>query len=231
MADDPFELSDSDVEPPALHFEHIAILIACAAIFVFILYAVQKMGWWLTEMAGGFFLMGLVAIFLSRIPLADAMKAVVKGMEEMTVAALIVGFARGITVVLDQGQILDTLIFAAAAVLQTVPRFVAAEGMLVFQSVLNFFIPSGSGQAAVTMPLMAPLSDVLGVTRQTAVFAFTCGDGFANTVIPTSGILMASLGLGKVPYDRWLRFMVPLLAQLMSLAAIFIAIMVVMNLE
>jgi uncharacterized ion transporter superfamily protein YfcC len=84
-------------------------------------------------------------------------------MEEMTVAALVVGFARGITVVLQDGQILDTLIFSAASMLQHVPRYVAAEGMLVFQTVLNFFIPSGSGQAAVTMPLMAPLSDVLGL--------------------------------------------------------------------
>jgi uncharacterized ion transporter superfamily protein YfcC len=231
MADDPFDLPDTEVDPPPLRPAHIAILVSCSAIFVFILYAVQKMGWWLTEMAGGFFLMGLVAIAISRIPLADASKAVVRGMEEMTVAALIVGFARGITVVLDEGQILDTVIFSAAGVLQHVPRYVAAEGMLVIQSILNFFIPSGSGQAAVTMPLMAPLSDVLGLTRQTAVFAFTCGDGFSNTVIPTSGILMASLGLGKVPYDRWLRFMAPLLIQLFLLAGAFIAIMVAMNLQ
>ena len=123
------------------------------------------------------------------------------------------------------------MIFAAASVLQHVPRYVAAEGMLVVQSFLNFFIPSGSGQAAVTMPLMAPLADVLGLTRQTAVFAFTCGDGFSNTVIPTSGILMASLGLARVPYERWLRFMVPLLLQLLALAAVFIAIAVAINLQ
>jgi len=102
--------------------------------------------------------------------------------------------------------------------------------MLVFQAILNFFIPSGSGQAAVTMPLMAPLADVLGLTRQTAVFAFTCGDGFSNTVIPTSGILMASLGLARVPYDRWLRFMAPLLLQLFVLAAVFMAIAVAIEL-
>jgi uncharacterized ion transporter superfamily protein YfcC len=122
------------------------------------------------------------------------------------------------------------LIFSAAAVLQHVPRYVAAEGMLVFQAILNFFIPSGSGQAAVTMPLMAPLADVLRLTRQTAVFAFTCGDGFSNTVIPTSGILMASLGLAHVPYERWLRFMAPLLLQLLVLAAAFMAIAVAIEL-
>jgi uncharacterized ion transporter superfamily protein YfcC len=148
----------------------------------------------------------------------------------MTVAALVVGFARGITVVLEEGQILDTMIHAAAGVLQHVPRYAAAEGMLLFQTVLNFFIPSGSGQAAVTMPLMAPLADVLGLTRQTAVFAFTCGDGFSNMVIPTSGILMASLGLARVPYERWLRFMGPLLLQLLAVAAVFMAIAVAIEL-
>ena len=94
--------------------------------------------------------------------------------------------------------------------------------MLVFQSVLNLFIPSGSGQAAVSMPLMAPLSDLIGVSRQVAVFAFTCGDGFSNMVIPTSGILMAMLGLARVPYGRWLRFMLPLFGQLLLLSAVFL---------
>ncbi len=230
MGDDPFQLPTDGVEPPPLRKAHLVILVSCIAIFAFILFAVQEMGWWLTQMAGGFFLMGLVATAVSRLPVRDATLAAVKGMEEMTVAALVVGFARGITVVLEDGQILDTLIFSAAALLQHVPRYVAAEGMLVVQSVLNFFIPSGSGQAAVTMPLMAPLSDVLGLTRQTAVFAFTCGDGFSNMVIPTSGILMASLGLGKVPYDRWLRFMVPLLLQLLAVAAVFIAVAVAIEL-
>jgi uncharacterized ion transporter superfamily protein YfcC len=232
MADDDFELGeDSHVEPPALTRSHLAILISSAAIFGFILYAVQEMGWWLPEMAGGFFLMGLVAVVIDRLPIDRAARATVRGMEEMTVAALVVGFARGITVVLEDGQILDTLIFAAASLLQQVPRYVAAEGMLAVQSVLNFFIPSGSGQAAVTMPLMAPLADVLGLTRQTAVFAFTCGDGFSNTVIPTSGILMASLGLAKVPYERWLRFMVPLLLLLLGVAAVFVAIAVAIELQ
>jgi uncharacterized ion transporter superfamily protein YfcC len=230
MADDDFELPEDFAQPPLLRAAHIITLTACIAIFVFILYAVQTMDWWLTEMTGGFFLMGLVAAAVSRLPLARITKAAVRGMEEMTVAALVVGFARGITVVLEEGQILDTMIHAAAGVLQHVPRYAAAEGMLLFQSVLNFFIPSGSGQAAVTMPLMAPLADVLGLTRQTAVFAFTCGDGFSNMVIPTSGILMASLGLARVPYERWLRFMGPLLLQLFAIAAVFMAIAVAIEL-
>jgi uncharacterized ion transporter superfamily protein YfcC len=90
-------------------------------------------------------------------------------------------------------------------------------------------IPSGSGQAAVTMPLMAPLSDILGITRQTAVFAFTCGDGFSNMIIPTSGILMAMLSLAKISYVSWLKFIAPIFLQLMVLAGIFLTIAVFIN--
>jgi len=230
VADVEYEMNEA-VEPPQLTRVHVAIVAACIAIFVFILWAVQARGWWLPEMAGGFILMGLVAVAAARLSIGDATRAVVKGMEEMTVAALVVGFARAVTVVMEDGLILDTLIQSAATVLVYVPQLVAAEGMLLFQATLNFFIPSGSGQAAVTMPLMAPLADVLGLTRQTAVFAFTCGDGFSNMVIPTSGILMASLGLAGVPYQRWLRFMVPLLLQLFAVAAVFMAIAVVVGLE
>ncbi len=231
MAGDAFDVGDEHADPPALERRHLAILLASGAIFVFILYAVQKMGWWLPEMAGGFFLMGVVAVVVGRLPMDEAVSAAVRGMEDMVVAALVVGFARGITVVLDQGQVLDTLIHSAATVLQQVPRYVAAEGMLLVQTGLNLFIPSGSGQAAVTMPLMTPLADVLGLTRQTAVFAFTCGDGFSNTVIPTSGILMAMLGLARVPYDRWLRFMLPLLGQLLALSAVFLILAVAIGLQ
>ena len=127
------------------------------------------------------------------------------------------------------GQIMDTVIYSAATALEQFPRVVAAEGMLLFQTILNFFIPSGSGQAAVTMPLMTPLADVLGLTRQTAVLAFTCGDGFSNTIIPTSGVLMAMLSLAGIPYQKWARFVLPLFLQLMLISAVFLAIAVAIN--
>ncbi len=173
--------------------------------------------------------MGIFAIIISGLPLSEAVKAFVKGMEEMVVAALVVGFASGIRVVLEDGQVLDTIIYASAGLLNDAPKILAAEGMLVFQTILNLFIPSGSGQAAVTMPLMAPLADVLGITRQTAVFAFTSGDGFSNIIIPTSGILLAMLSIAKIPYEKWLRFVMPLFLMLMTVAGIFIAIAVLIN--
>lgn len=229
MSDDPFDLDPAAVQRHAFTRRHATILIASAVIFAFIVYAVQALGWWMAEMAGGFLFMGVVAAAIARMPMNDAARAFVRGMEEMVVAALVVGFARGIQVVLSDGQILDTLIHYAAVALSGVPSIVAAQGMFVFQLVLNFFVPSGSGQAAVTMPLMAPLADVVGLTRQTAVFAFTCGDGMSNMLIPTSGILMAILGIAKVPYDRWLRFALPIFAQLCALSALFLAIAVVIG--
>jgi uncharacterized ion transporter superfamily protein YfcC len=205
---------------------HLWIVATAAVIFAATLYAIQVHGWWLAEMSGGFLLTGIVAAALARLSVADATRGFVRGVEEIVVAALVVGFAKGIQVVLDDARVLDTLIHSAATVLQTFPPVVGALGMLVFQTTLNFFIPSGSGQAAVTMPLMAPLADVLGLTRQTAIFAFTCGDGFSNMVIPTSAILMASLGIAGVPFERWLRFMGPLFLLLFGLSAAFLGVAV-----
>ena len=219
-----YSAKDLEVERIPLRKAHLGVVICCIVIFGSILYATQNMGWWLSEMAGGFILMGMLAAWIAGLSVSETVEAFAKGAEEMVVAALVVGFAKGIQIVLMDGQIMDTLIYGAANVLQDFPKLVAAEGMLVFQSLLNFFIPSGSGQAAATMPLMAPLSDVLGISRQTAVFAFTCGDGFSNIIIPTSGVLMAMLGLAKVPYDRWLKFIGPLFLILMGISAIFIAI-------
>jgi len=224
-----FDIDEGPTDDVAYGSHHTAILLSCGAIFAFIIFAVQQYGWWMADMAGGFFLMGIVAYLLARLPLADATSAFIKGMEEMVVAALVVGFARGISVVLAEGQIMDTIVHGAATMLSQVPRYVAVIGMLGFQSTLNLLIPSGSGQAAVTMPLMAPLSDILGITRQTAVFAFTCGDGFSNSIIPTSGILMAMLSLAKIPYTSWLRFMIPLFLMLMSLASVFLIIAVIIG--
>jgi uncharacterized ion transporter superfamily protein YfcC len=229
MPDDDFSLEEHSFEKVEFKKEHLITLIIGAVLFAFIIFAVQQFGWWINEMTGGFLLIGFSAIAISRMSLNAATKAFVKGMEDMVVAALVVGFARGVQVVLQDGQILDTIIYSAATQLQNFHQFVAAGGMLVFQTTLNFFIPSGSGQAAVTMPLMAPLSDLIGITRQTAVFAFTCGDGFSNMVVPTSGILMAVLAIAKVPYSKWLKFVLPLFVMLFMLSIVFLIIAVIIQ--
>jgi uncharacterized ion transporter superfamily protein YfcC len=226
MADDDFSLDGISFDKIEFTKKHLLILLTGISLFAFIIYAVQFYDWWINDMAGAFFLLGILCVIISGMTIGDATKAFIKGMEEMVVAALVVGFARGVQIVLQDGQILDTVINSAASNLQQFPGHVAAGGMLVFQSTLNFLIPSGSGQAAVTMPLMAPLADLVGITRQTAVFAFTCGDGFSNMIIPTSGILMAVLSLAKVPFAKWVKFVLPLflICILFSFVFLFIAV-------
>jgi uncharacterized ion transporter superfamily protein YfcC len=229
MHGDPEPMPDDALDDHRFTRRHQVTLALCGVIFAGILWGVQALGWWMNDMAGGFFLMGIVAALACRLPLGETMRAYVRGLETMVVAALVVGFARAITVVLNDGHVMDTLIHAAASGLGHVPALVAVQGMFLFQSLLNVLVPSGSGQAAVTMPLMAPLADVIGLTRQTAVLAFQFGDGLGNMIIPTSGVLMAMLALAKIPYATWVRFALPLYLMLSALAAAFLAVAVVVG--
>jgi len=180
------------------------------------------MGWGLIEMTGGFFTVGFVTILISGMSGDESMRAFIKGLEIMIVPALIVGFARGIQVVLQEALVIDTFLYHAATLLQEMPRPMAVQGMYAFQTLLNFFIPSASGQAMVSMPLMVPLADLLGITRQTAVLAYVSGDGFSNMVIPTNGVLMAILGIAMVPFEKWFKFVIPLFIILSILAGFFL---------
>ena len=122
------------------------------------------------------------------------------------------------------------MLYAASTVLDSLPGVVSAEGMYIFQCLTNYIIPSGSGQAAVTMPLMAPLADIIGVTRQTACIAFQLGDGISNIFTPTSGYLMASLAMAKIPYEKWAKFILPLIGIWYAMGAVFVAIAHIINL-
>ena len=209
-----------------LNRSHIWVALSAFVILALVLYAVQTMGWGLVEMSGGFLAVGVTTALFGKLSADEAAKAFTKGLEVMIIPALVVGFARGIQVVMRDGMILDTMLHYSATLLQYFPKIVAAEGMLIFQSILNFFIPSASGQALVTMPLMTPLADILGISRQVAVLAFICGDGFSNMIIPTNGILLAMLGIAGIPYEKWFRFIFPLFLQLMLVAMVFIGIAV-----
>jgi uncharacterized ion transporter superfamily protein YfcC len=124
--------------------------------------------------------------------------------------AFVVGLARGVLVVLADGNVIDTVIYGLSLPLSGLPRFISAQGMLFTQTLINFFIPSGSGQAATTMPIMAPLADILGVTRQTAILAFQYGDGFSNLLFPTSANIVIMCGIAHVTLEQWWKFFIPL---------------------
>ncbi len=167
-------------------------------------------GWYIQEIAGLFVAMGLVAGIVAGHGPNQLAKTFVAGCRDMVGAALIVGFAGGIIVVLEDGRIMDTILHGMASVLTQMPALLGAYVQYVFQMALNFFIPSGSTKAALTMPLMAPLSDLSGISRQTAVLVYQLGDGFTNMIIPTSGVTIGTLAMAKIPYERWFRWNLPM---------------------
>ncbi|MBR3211917.1 MAG: AbgT family transporter, partial [Firmicutes bacterium] len=155
----------------------------------------------------------------------------VEGSKKMVYAALLIGLASCISIILTDGQIIHTIIHAITLSLTTLPKALAAVCMFLVNLVFNFFVSSASGQAAIVMPIMVPMADILNISRQVAVLAFQYGDGFSNSIIPTSGVLMAALGVAKVPFDKWVKFMWPLFLAWTIIGCIAIAIAVAINLQ
>jgi len=204
----------------------VVVLVVFVSMIGLFVWGTKTHDWYLTELAGLFLGLGVLsAVFGGLTPNATA-REFCSGAAEMTTTALLIGFARTIEVVLTDGKVIDTVIHGLAQPLAVAGSGVAATGMLAVQTVCNFFIPSGSGQAYVTMPIMAPLSDLTGVTRQTSVLAYQMGDGFTNMIVPTNALLMGMLGLGKIPYQRWLAFIMPLMGKLyvVALAGLLFAV-------
>ena len=205
-----------------LNGSRVLILLVFAAGVVGFVFGAQMYGWYIDELTAVFFAIGLLAAGLARISPGDTSRTFIRGAADMTAAALLVGFARTIEVVLVDGQVIDTIVNSIANVLRDFGPETSSVGMLIVQTVCNFFIPSGSGQAFVTMPIMSPLATLTGVPQQTAVLAYQFGDGFTNMIVPTSALVMGALALGKIPYGAWVRFTAPLLVKLFALAIVFL---------
>jgi uncharacterized ion transporter superfamily protein YfcC len=216
-------------EYPPVSGTHIAVAVAFLGALGLAIWGIRNWGWYLTEMGAIFLILGVVVAILGRIGPSKSADRFVKGAMDLTETALLVGVARGIALIMEDGQILHTIVHGLSVPLSAVGPELAAVGMMVIQSVLNLFVPSGSGQAFVTMPIMAPLGDAVGVTRQVAVLAYQFGDGFSNMIIPTNAVLMGILGMAAVPYDRWFRFCLPLVLKLLALAALFMVAAVVLG--
>lgn len=190
--------------------------------FIMIIIGSNTWNWYINEISGMFLCMGILAALLTRLKASETTAAFLSGARDMITAALVIGMSRGLLIIATEGKIIDTMLYAMAGLADTVSPVVSAQLMFVFQGVLNFFVPSGSGQAALTMPVMAPLSDLLGITRQTAVLAFQLGDGIFNMIIPTSGVTMGALSIANIPYQKWVKWVYPfililLVASLLSL--------------
>lgn len=180
------------------------------AFFIILVYGVTTQGWFMVEMASLFIFMGVIVGFVSGLSMQTICEAFNDGFKDVLMGAIIVGLARSIAVVLEDGKIMDTIVHGLGSVIDGTTPTIAVIGMYAVQMLINFIISSGSGQALVTMPIMAPLADMLGITRQTAVLAFQLGDGFTHIFYPTSGYFMAALAIGGVSYTKWIRFFFPL---------------------
>ncbi|MGL4483705.1 MAG: YfcC family protein [Anaerovoracaceae bacterium] len=178
--------------------------------FIFVAFSVIKWGFYIDEMAGIFVIVGLLCAIVGKLKPNETAENFVDGARDLVWAGLIIGMCYAATNILQDAQIMDTLVNSMGSLLAGTHSAVAASGMFIIQDLLNILIPSGSGQAAITMPFMAPLSDVVGVTRQTAVLAFQMGDAFTNVITPTSGEIMAALAICHVPFGKWFKFMWPL---------------------
>ena len=209
---------------PDMTNRHIGVLAATLAALILLVFGIYQYSWYLIELGAMFFALAVLVGIISTLNMNETAKIFGKGASELTATALLIGFARSIALLLEDGEVLHTVVNALATPLSSVGAEFSAVGMLFIQSILNFFIPSGSGQAFVTMPLMAPIGDLVGVSRQISVLAFQFGDGLMNMIVPTNPVLMGILGLAGISYDRWFKFIGPLILKLLVLASIALVV-------
>ncbi len=190
------------------------------------IFGVFNYHWYINELSAIFLMIALASGLVSRMSATAISETTLEAIAIAAPGAFMVGFATTIKVLMEMGSIGDTISFHLAEMLRGLPLYASAISMSVAQSVTNLFIPSGSGQALATLPVMIPLGDILGLTRQTTILAFQIGDGVTNLFNPTLGGLIAMLSMCRVPLDRWLRFIFPvvIVVLLMSWITLIIAV-------
>lgn len=213
LGDRPFNDDEeiTNIEPPKFTVLHGINLFIFVAYLGFFIWGAFTRSWGINELVGVFLMMGFTVGFASRISPNQFVKIFIEGARGITYGALVVGLARAVVIILENSQILDTIVNATLVPLQAMPTYIGGLMLFVFNLLFNFLVTSGTGQAAIVMPLMVPITDVIGITRQTGVLAFILGDGITNIVAPTSGVLMAVLAVGGVKWTDWLKFVWPIL--------------------
>jgi len=197
---------ETEMDAPRFTKRQAMGLMLIVAAIILNVYGIFTFGWSFNEMSANFLLAGLLAGFIGGLGLNSTFDAMIEGMKDILFGAMIVGFAKGIIVILENGQIIDSIVHGMTTLLTGLPSSIIIIAMFILQFCLNFFIPSGSGQALTTMPLMVPISDLLDINRQITVLAFQYGDAISNVLFPTSAVLMGALAVGKITYTQWLKF-------------------------
>lgn len=191
-------------------FKRKVVLMLLLLSLVVIVIGSNKWSWYINEISALFIALGIFSAIIYRLKTSETVSAFLKGAKDMVMAGIVIGLAKGLLIIATDGKIIGTMLNYLVSLTENMSTVVSVHFMFAFQAVLNFFVPSGSGQAALTMPIMAPLSDLLGISRQTAVLCFQMGDGIFNMIIPTSGVTMGVLSIAKIPYNKWVRWLLPL---------------------
>ncbi|MBB4823093.1 putative ion transporter superfamily protein YfcC [Sporosarcina luteola] len=212
-----------------MSLRHKLALLVLLLNFIALVVGVIKFQWYISEIGGIFLLSAIIMGIIGKLSPNQMANGFIAGAREMVAGALIIGIAQTILVITKNGGLLDTILYYASSLVGSLPASVNAVGMFIMQLFLNFIVPSGSGQAALTMPIMTPLADLIGVTRQTAVFAFQMGDGISNMVIPTSGVLLAGLAIAGIPFTKWVKWVFPYFLIQVAIAIIFLIIAQAIN--
>lgn len=212
----------------SVHFFIIDLLLFT---ILFLITGVMGYGWYIKEIATLFFAMGLASGIAMSYDANRITKLFLEGVRDIQSAALIVGLAGGIIIILENGNIIDTLLYRLSETISGAGRMASVSMMYITQTVINLFMPSGSAKAALTMPMMSQFSDLIGVSRQATVVAFQLGDGFTNMITPTSGVLLGVLSVAKIPYEKWFRWVLPFIVILFLLGFLLLIPTVFMSLK
>lgn len=200
---------------------HKLVLVTFAASLLMLVIGVIELGWYIEEIAGMFFIMGIVVGIIGGLKSDVLIKSFIEGAKDLVGTALIVALARATLVISRDGNIIDTVLYGLSPYIQSSSQIFASQKMFLVQAIINFFVHSGSGQAALTMPIMAPLADLTSVSRQTAILAFQFGE-LTNIIIPTSAVTMGALAMANVPWGKWAKWVIPLQLILMLLGLLLL---------
>ena len=198
---------------------------------IYLIIGVMGYGWFVKEIATLFLVMGIFAGIAMNRSANQITKLFIEGMRDILSAAVVVGLAGGILVILEDGKVIDSLLYQVAQSMQEFGKLASVSMMYLIQTMINIVIPSGSAKAALTMPIMSQFSDLIGVSRQATVMAFQLGDGFTNMITPTSPVLIGVLGVAKIPYEKWVKWVLPFMAILIFVGWLLLIPTVTMNLN
>lgn len=213
--------SDAELE---FNIQRKLILAVFAITIILVVYGSLKWKWGLFDMAAAYLICGIVCGLIAGFGGGKIADNLLSGAQSVFIAAMAIGLARGISIVMDNGQITYTIVHALVGLVSDMPAAVTGVAMLVVQTIINFFIPSGSSQALVTMPILMPMAEIVGISKQMTILAFQFGDGLSNLGYPTMGALIACLSYARIPFNKWFKFIIPFLGIAYAASAVLVAV-------